>query len=95
MVVNPEQLGKKLLYHPEVAGQRIALPTLLYLLIYNKVLDLAFFFYTTMAPFKQFNGFCEPSYVKRFFDQVRKEVLKLDADNNSCFGPDLVGKVKL
>jgi hypothetical protein len=50
MVVNPEQLGKKLLYHPEVARQRIALPTLLYLLIYNKVLDLAFF-YTTMAPF--------------------------------------------
>ncbi len=46
----PWTIGEKLLYHPEVAGQRIALPTLLYLLIYNKVSDLALF-YTTMAPF--------------------------------------------
>ncbi len=49
-----------------------------------------------MAPFYRVNSlmdYWDP--LLRFIDPVRKEVLTWGANNNSCFGTDLVGNVKL
>ena len=48
-----------------------------------------------MAPFYRFNSLMDFGDPLWSIDSVRKEVLKWGANNNSCFGTDLVGNVKL